>query len=169
MRLDLHESSTHCTIRTAFRTVWRVQNQENCKVVRRRSRKTKERHNECRTCFNKYMCELRARRRRKELKKFTAWMTRKERSARATTAICTALIARFGGVGPLAEEWKAALDAATAENPGSRLVLQNFRAIAQLLFINSMLRTPTSPEDLTEEELEIELRSLHKRMMGESG
>ena len=100
---------------------------------RLRRRNSDKRHSQCRYCYNKYMRQYRANAWRKEIAKFARTVSSRWVRPNAIPALCDRMFRRFGGVDGLCAEWTDAIKAARAARPGSKMVLDSFRAIFCLM------------------------------------
>ena len=103
---------------------------------RLRRRNSDKRHSQCRYCYNKYMRQ---------------WVR-----PNAIPALCDRMFRRFGGVDGLCAEWTDAIKAARAARPGSKMVLDSFRAIFRLMELAQAEEEKKDPcvEAMSDEELE---------------
>ena len=72
------------------------------------------------------------------------------------------MMIRFGGADAFCAAWKEAIDTASRERPGTRLVLDSFLAILRLLEVCDATRRERDVSTLSDEELERELQTLLK-------
>lgn len=107
----------------------------------------------CRPCYNGRMRAYRFVRRSKTIQGFSAAVLREKRSD-GVSRLCAEMFHRFGGPVEFASVWKTHLDAAPA---GSRIALNTFLAIAQLVQLTEASGQPTDVSQLTDEELAQEL------------
>ena len=98
---------------------------------RRRRRDSEERHRQCNTCRNTAERDCRRLIRLHEVDRF-AGEVKRARSQRAIERVCIDMIERFGGVAEFTALWWEAIQAAARRLPGSRLVLNHFKAIVDL-------------------------------------
>ena len=130
---------------------------------RRRYRDSDKRHNQCRGCFAKYMRYLRAVKRGKLIRKFVAEV--KTASNRdVLTAMCVRMAQRLGGVDALCAGWVAHLHAAAEARPGSKMVLDTFRAIVNLMAVAEQQKPEQiDVRELTDDELHFRIREEERR------
>ena len=132
-------------------------------AFRRRYRDSDKRHNQCNECFARYMRYLRAVKRGKQIRRFVAEVkTASNRDVLA--AMCARMAQRLGGVDALCAGWVAHLHAAAKARPGSKMVLDTFRAIINLMAAAEQQKPePIDVRDLTNDELHFRIGELDRR------
>ena len=132
-------------------------------AFRRRYRDSDERHNQCRECFAAYMRYFRAVKRGKLIRRFAVEV--KSISSRdVLTAMCAEMAQRLGGVRALCAAWVAHLHAAAEARHGSKMVLDTFRAIDNLMSVAEQQEPEQiDVRELTDDELDFSLREADRR------
>ena len=132
-------------------------------AFRRRYRDSDKRHNQCRDCFAKYMRYHRAVKRGKQIRSFVA-QAKTISNRDVLTAMCAHMAQRFGGVGALAAKWAAHIRAASESRPGSKMLLDTFRAIANIMLAAEQQKPEQiDVRELTDDELEFAHREADRR------
>ena len=132
-------------------------------AFRRRYHDSDERHNQCNECFARYTRYLRAVKRGKQIRRFVAEV--KTISNRdVLTALCAHMAQRFGGVSALAAKWAAHIRAASEARPGSKMLLDTFRAIGNLMLVAEQQKPEEiDVRELTDDELDFAYREADRR------
>ena len=98
---------------------------------RRRHRDSEDRHRQCNTCRNAAERDRRRQIRLHDADRFANGVNQ-ARSRVGIESLCTTMIHRFGGIEQFAATWWEAIQDAARRSPGSRVVLNHFKAIAHL-------------------------------------
>lgn len=146
------------TCRTCFRRL-------HVSHFRRRRRDSEDRHRQCNACRNAAERDRRRQIRLHDADRFASGVNR-ARSRVAIESLCTLMIDRIGGLERFAELWWEAIQEAVRRSPGSRVVLNHFKAIVDLLFYAEKQREKAGEpladdiDRMTKEEIDIELNDL---------
>ena len=136
---------------------------------RLRRRDSDKRHSQCRDCYNEYMRQYRASARRKEITEFARTVSSQRVRPNAIPALCDRMFRRFGGVEGLCAEWTDAIKAACAARPGSKMVLDSFRAILRIMELAEAEKEKKDPcvEAMSDEELDSAIMEYVRKALDE--
>ena len=95
--------------------------------------------------------------------------TTKKIDAPHVSELCEGMVQKFGGLNQLCNEWYQQIQYACQNNPGGKLALDGFSAMAKLIAASTEHRQSAPDiENLSEEDIDRELKALAEQMLRET-
>jgi hypothetical protein len=111
------------------------------------------RERRCRACYNLGQRRWHARRRSRDIERFTIDLAKAEQ-LETCEALIRAMVTKFCGLSRFTAAWKSEFDASRARIPGSRTVQNHFLGLLRLMEIVERERPRLDLNQLTDEELD---------------